>query len=68
MGKECVKVTIPSLTSNEETCKYTNNIFTNFSFWCNFEGCFDLDVESVSNLLFFIVPEMANVLIATTFF
>ena len=26
--------------------------FTNFSFWCNFEAFFDLDVENISNLLF----------------
>ena len=27
--------------------------FTNFSFWCNFQGFLYLDVENISNLLFF---------------
>ena len=37
--------------------------FTNFSFWCNYKGLFYLDVENISNLLFFIVSAMADVLL-----
>ena len=42
------------------------SFFKNFNFRCNFEEPFDLDVENISNLLFFVVPEMANVLLTTT--
>ena len=43
-------------------------LFTNFCFWRNFEGFLDLDVESISNLLFFIVSEMAGVCVINNCF
>ena len=42
--------------------------FTNFNFWCNFEGFFNLNVKNISNLLFFIVLDMTDMLLTTVLF
>ena len=57
-------ITLASISGENRPISF----FANFSFWCNFEEFFDTDIENISSIIFFMVSEVPDVLLATVLF